>query len=851
MAEPDWAEVRRVFEQALDLVAGERAAFITGACRDQPDLQREVEALLAAHARTARLQPADDPGDPKPHLRLGKYRLLRELGRGGMGAIVWQAHDEAFDRVVALKVLAEGMATSTQEIERFERESQSAGKLVHPHIVRVYEDGRTEHTRWFAMELIDGHDLGTELRAQAAERLADAPAPILPPFAEAGYVRAVAALCADVAEALEFAHRHSVLHRDIKPRNLLLDRSGHVFVADFGLARDARFGTISQSDAILGTPHYMSPEQARVLAAPRVDHRTDIYSLGVVLYELLTLHRPFDGRSSEEIRARIQRDDPRPVRQLNRRVPADLAAICQGAMQKRIDARYPTAAALAADLRRFLAHESIVYRRPPLPLRLLHRAERHRPALLFSAALTVTAISSLWWATAAAAQHQRDELAATLRELDADHLDRTPTARLARAHATLRRLAADGVLLATDVDGHLAALQRAFAALEQQMIRDGRQLLAQAPAAAVSPTPEADDQQVLRGVALLQDVAIIFDRADLLASIPANPFAPRLSLTVRDRAGAPLSGAANYRLLDPITGQPGPLQPIGRLPLRDVPLRDGFLRLVLDVDGFGHRELTRYLNRGVWDYRVDAVVRADQSDPSGMVLIAAGTLDLHDEANPMSSINHRPIAIEPFLLDPHEVSNADWRRYLASNPALTPPPYWDRVQPGSVADELPVTFVSWHEALAYAEWAGKRLPTQAEWAFAARGPDGRLQPWPNATAGVYLGNTRQPVDRPATRQQQIDSYFAHAAAVTSSPDAATATGLFHMLGNVAEWTESLAPELHDGRFQPRFHRRIAIGDTWYAANWTPPGDLTTIQTLGPETSYVRHTLGFRCARSSP
>src|SRR5262245_60797203 len=305
MDEALWREVRAVFERALERPDHERDAFVTAACAGRPDLQREVARLLVGHRAGGALPP--DAGDAPPQ-QIGKYRLDRELPAGGMGATVWLAHDVEFDRDVALKVFREGLAVSARELERFRRESASTGKLVHPHIVRVYESGRTGSDSWFAMELIDGHDLGTELRLQQ-ERAPDEPPPILPRFDDAGWVAAAAGLVADVADALHHAHENGVLHRDVKPANLLLDRNGRVFVADFGLARDERFGTLSRTGDVKGTPYYMSPEQARVVDVPDVDHRTDVYSLGVVLYEMLTLKRPFEGRTSDEIIARIQRED--------------------------------------------------------------------------------------------------------------------------------------------------------------------------------------------------------------------------------------------------------------------------------------------------------------------------------------------------------------------------------------------------------------------------------------------------------------------------------------------------------------------------------------------------------------
>ncbi|MGE3172175.1 MAG: bifunctional serine/threonine-protein kinase/formylglycine-generating enzyme family protein [Planctomycetota bacterium] len=855
MAEPSWAEVREVFEQAIGLPPDQRDAFLDQRCADRPELRREVAALLSAAGRQQDWLSAPEglaAHEPLPDQLLGKYRLIRVIGRGAMGAIVWLARDEVFDREVALKVMSGGIAVSRQEYERFRREGMSAGRLQHPNIVRVYDDGRADDVLYFAMEHIVGHDLGAELELQRAGRDAPAAAPILPRHDAPGFLVAVANLCARIADALHYAHEHGVVHRDVKPRNLLLDRSGTVFVTDFGLARDSRFGSISQSDAIVGTLYYMSPEQARVLDTAKVDRRTDVYSLGVVMYELLTLRLPFEGRTSEEIRKRIQYHDPAPVRRLNPRVPADLAAICHGAMAKDAHERYASAGDLAADLRRFLAHEAIRFRPPPAWRRLTLRARRHRSALTILTTMVLVLIGSVTWANAATSDAAREESMHVLRELASGALEDSNTPTLRRGVETLRQLTPEIAFLAPDDARVLHRLEKAYAALRQSMLQRATALMSGDPTEQADPLAAGDEARVLQGVMLLQEAALVFDDPALLADIPAHAFAPRLSVTLRDPAGNPVTGVAAYRLLDPITGQPGPIVPIGPLPLDKAPAAAGLVRVVVTTEGHGRREFTRLLLRGPADHRIDAVVDDAELGTEDMTLIPGAVLELRDDDCDMSGINNRRLEIEPFLLDRHEVSNADWRRFLSAHPGVAPPTYWDRIQPGAREDRLPVTMISWHQALAYAEWVGKRLPTHGEWALAARGTKAARLPWPDATAGEYRGNTMQPHEAWPERSRWPELYLARTVDVTSAADAATASGIFHLLGNVAEWTESLAPELHEGRFHPQYHRHIVIGDAWSAANWPGrPGDLTTISTLGPEISYARPNVGFRCARSAP
>jgi formylglycine-generating enzyme required for sulfatase activity len=284
----------------------------------------------------------------------------------------------------------------------------------------------------------------------------------------------------------------------------------------------------------------------------------------------------------------------------------------------------------------------------------------------------------------------------------------------------------------------------------------------------------------------------------------------------------------------------------------------GYQRIVVHLEGHGTREFTRLLERGPRSYVVEHEVHALQDDHAGMVEIEAGALRLRDANREQSGINGRDLDIARFAIDLCEVSNADYREFLEANPGVKAPPYLDRIAPGSAQDQLPVVLVSWPDALAYAEWRGKRLPTHAEWALAARGPDGWLFPWARSSdLGDYSGNTRHSPDLSGQGlAAQIDSYLAHAAPVRShdgtrpgEPDARCRSGLYHALGNVAEWTESLQPELHGGRLEINYFNRTLIGDAWDAATRVPPGDLATIRSAGAADGWAHYAAGFRCARS--
>ncbi len=345
--------------------------------------------------------------------QLGEYRILRELGRGGMG-VVYEAEQVPLGRRVALKVLPFAAAIDPKQRQRFQIEAQAAAQLHHPHIVPVFGVGCAHGIHYYAMQFVDGRSLAAiiaELRASRESRTEQ----------DRAYCLNVARLGAEAADALEHAHGLGILHRDIKPANLLIDPDGALWVTDFGLARFPSDLSLTHTGDLVGTLRYMSPEQAQARGGV-VDQRTDIYALGVTLYELLTLQPAFAGQDHQELLRQIALDEPVSPRRLNPAVPRDLETIILKAIAKDPSSRYTSAEELAADLRRFMDDQPILARRPGVLERTLRWAHRHRDLVATAAAILVVAMiigTATTWAQVKKTEAEVKKTAEALRRKDA------------------------------------------------------------------------------------------------------------------------------------------------------------------------------------------------------------------------------------------------------------------------------------------------------------------------------------------------------------------------------------------------------------------------------------------------
>jgi WD40 repeat protein/serine/threonine protein kinase len=387
------------------------------------DLQSCLQVLRLAGrvVGTSSARAISEDDDPMPAQRLGDFRIIRQVGRGGMG-VVYEAEQISLRRSVALKVLPFASSLDFLQLQRFQTEAQVAAQLHHTNIVPVFSVGCERGVHYYAMQYIEGQTLAALVRdlrrlsgieptpvsalamvlgpsiaeEVASGRLAPAPEPqppsavksssladcltpgqsLSPSARSRAYFRTVANLGVQAAEALGHAHSLGIVHRDIKPANLLVDVRGNLWVSDFGLARIQAETGLTVTGDVIGTLRYMSPEQAlgRRVA---VDHRSDIYSLGVTLYELLALRPAFDGQDREELLHQVIQREPRAPCRFNPAVPTDLETIVLKAMAKEPAQRYATAGELADDLRRFLELKPIRARSPTLWDRALKWGRRH------------------------------------------------------------------------------------------------------------------------------------------------------------------------------------------------------------------------------------------------------------------------------------------------------------------------------------------------------------------------------------------------------------------------------------------------------------------------------------------
>lgn len=763
MIRASWKVVEEVCAKALELSLSRRAAFLDRACAGDSTLRSEVDALLAGEDRAASflevpaLEWMTDPGgseqapvEAEPQLpaglRIGPYLIVEFIGGGGMGQ-VYRARDTRLDRDVALKFLPAEMARDPKALARFQVEAHAASALNHPNICTLHDVGDHEGQPFLVMELIEGQTL--------RRRLADG----LLPMSE------ILELAVQISDALRAAHAKGIVHRDIKPGNIFLTQGGQAKILDFGLS-ELLSGTpplpdadpapasmapagdmaFSRAGAVMGTVPYMSPEQ--VTGRP-IDPRSDVFSLGAVLYEMLTCRRAFPGETRRATLHAILHSSPTPLREPRKDAPPDLERIVNRCLEKDPGARYASAAELWRDLASLQSR--LAWR---TSFRSVLRKPRFAiPALLLLA--TVAAMTGWVWL-----QNSRIHWARTV---------------------ALPEIA------------RLTSQRRPCAALR---------LIQQA-------------ERYLPGDHELESFRQRFT----------------LRLTVRtDPRGADFS-IRDY--LD--VSEDAEWTHVGRTPLESIVVPAGVLPYRITKAGFETLEGSTGMVRDTAETQfLQFTLAAEGSSPPGMIRVPARgtnmvTLVL---AHPTHSLN-----LDAFWLDKHEVTNRQfaefvdrggyakreyWKQpFIKDGRVIT----WDEAvaafvdatgRPGPATwtfgtypkdqGDFPVGGVSWYEAAAYAEFAGKSLPTVHHWRSAAG-------------LGTYAGIL------------QVSNYFGNGPARVGSHRGVSPHGNYDMAGNVREWC-----------WNPAGEERYALGGAWNDPSYTfycpetrPPMD----RSLGN---------GFRCSR---
>ena len=417
-------------------VAGELAAALDGI-----DFIQDA----APHLACPEDHPTNGPAAKGPaRVALGDFQIVRQIGRGGMG-VVYEAEQLSLGRRVALKVLPFAAMLDSKQLQRFKNEARAAASLKHPNVVHVYSVGSERGVHYYAMEFIEGRTIAqviNELRqpevdrdiaaesqvvnqstsasraaqpshvaSKDTERQPQAAISTQRTIGERGFFRSVANLGVQAARALEHAHQMGIVHRDIKPSNIMIDAENHASVTDFGLAMTQTDANLTMSGDLLGTLRYMSSEQ---IAGRRVtlDHRTDIYSLGITLYELLTLRPAFDGEDRQTLMRQVTEDEPRRPTQINSVIPPDLETIILKATAKEPEARYVTADDLASDLQRFLDNQPVHARRPTALQRARKWLKRHPSVTVSGICVLLTLVAGLAAGVAALSREQAKTTAA-------------------------------------------------------------------------------------------------------------------------------------------------------------------------------------------------------------------------------------------------------------------------------------------------------------------------------------------------------------------------------------------------------------------------------------------------------
>ncbi len=746
---------------------------------------------------------------------IGKYEIIQEIGRGGF-AVVYQARDVELDRIVALKVLRPALSDDPDFVARFKQEARAVARLQHPNIVIVYDATQIDGQLIIAMQYVEGRTLRDELQAQS----------LLP-------LDRTLAILEQIASALDYAHQRGVVHRDVKPANILLEREGdhlRVKLTDFGLARSLEASPqLTQTLSIMGTPAYMAPEQLDARKRGDITGATDVYALGVVTYEMLCGHPPFEGETLAVMRAHAF-DQPPSLLESVPDLGADLDAVVLRALNKTPATRYASADSLVAAIQQARQQRQRQAQHQAALAQLVEQVQAARSARewLQVQGLCVQIMQinrahpeALHWMNEANAELQHENKERLEHEQHAKRYEEGEAAltagqwqaaieafgevpagnpdfpevqqKLAVARDELQR-----AQWYNEAITHAEAQRWADASRVWIRVLQGRLDYHEGDAAArLLVSTEGLLGQFDEAVANLKSTALDRDSwrealrlFDLLASAREQNDWPKVKILAEQlmTTGVNLHQprawlAAARRTVNLATAG-------GAAPSLHLPFPENVAKLL------GADRLT-------W-----------LADGKEMVRVSAGEFWYGDK--------EEENIWREFWIDKTPVTNAEYARFVAVT-KRTAPDHWKRQQPPQNFLNHPVINVSWNDAVAYAKWAGKRLPTEQEWERAARGIDGRTYPWGEQEPSDKLCNFGG--NRGTT---PVGKY---------SPQGDSPCGCVDMAGNVWEWTASDYDQIN----------KVIRGGAWDSN-----ADSVRSISRGINTPDVRNdSLGFRCVAVGP